>query len=273
MASAQWRDGLLLKIVNVVAYLLFLGSNIYSVASPQAIYGNIKQTYFTPANWAFFAWSLIHLLLLGTIIYQFTTAHAKAVVIDGISWKFPFLAILNTIFVAVWANHHYITALILSLLIASSVSEIYYIVKKKHSPESISDELFVHLPFSMWHGWTTVLIFLTAFEAFGVDATKQPAGIWTKVFVFLALLFLEATATAYAFSSIEGDLPGAFVISWTLWAIFDHQRSSGFVHWSALVFSILSLIWILKATYGLYRKNTSGHIALADEERGPLLAR
>ena len=41
--------------------------------------------------------------------------------------------------------------------------------------------------------------------------------------------FLEATATAYAFSSTEGDLPGAFVISWTLWAIFDHQRSSAYV--------------------------------------------
>ena len=103
--------------------------------------------------------------------------------------------------------------------------------------------------------------------------------------------FLEATATAYAFSSIEGDLPGAFVISWTLWAIFDHQRSSAyvlfadlhrrvlisnlrsFIHWSALAFSILSLVWVLKATYGVYRKSTGGTIALADEERGPLLGR
>jgi len=117
------------------------------------------------------------------------------------------------------------------------------------------------------------LWFLTAFEAFGVDATKHHAGVWTKVFVFLALFFLEGTATAYAFSSIEGDLPGAVVISWTLWAIFDHQRSSGFVHWSALTFSILSLTWVLKATYGLYCKSTSNRIALSDEERGPLLGR
>lgn len=187
MASAQWREGLLLKITNVVVYLLFLGSNIYTVASPQSIYGNIKQTYFTPANWAFFAWSLIHLLLLGTIIYQFTSAHAKAVVIDGISWRFPLLAILNAVFVAVWANHHYIVAFILSLLVSASVTNIYYIVKKNHSPESLGDELLVHLPFSLWHGWTNVLVVLTAFEAFGVNANKHPAGVWTKVFVFLAL--------------------------------------------------------------------------------------
>ena len=187
MATAQWRDGLLLKVVNVVVYLLFLGSNIYTVASPQAVYGNIKQTFFTPASWAFFAWSIIHFLLLGTVIYQFTSVHAKAVVIDGISWRFPLLAVLNAVFVTVWANHHYVIAFILSLLVASTVSHIYYIVKKNHSPESTGDELFVHLPFSMWHGWSTVLIFLTAFEAFGVNAAKHHAGVWTKVFVFLAL--------------------------------------------------------------------------------------
>jgi len=273
MASAQWKDGILLKIVNVIVYLLFLGSNIYTVASPHSIYGNIKQTYFTPANWAFFAWSIIHFLLLGTIIYQFTSAHAKAVVIDGISWRFSLLAVLNAVFVTVWAHHHYIAAFILSILVASTVSHIYYVVKKNHSPESIGDELFVHLPFSMWHGWTTVLVLLTAFDAFGVDASTHRAGVWTKVFVFLGLLFLEATATAYAFSSAEGDLPGAFVIAWSLWAIFDHQRSSAFIHWSALAFSILSLIWVLKATYGLYCKNRGGRITLSDEERGPLLGR
>lgn len=187
MATAQWREGLLLKIVNVAVYFLFLGSSIYTVAAPHSVYLNIKETYFTPAIWAFFAWSIIHFLLLGTIIYQFTSAHAKAVVIDGISWKFPLVAILNAVLVAVWAHQHYVAAFILSLLVSSAVSHIYYVVKKNHSPESLGDELFVHLPFSMWHGWATVIVLLTAFEAFGVNAAKHHAGVWTKVFVFLAL--------------------------------------------------------------------------------------
>jgi len=51
---------------------------------------------------------------------------------------------------------------------------------------------------------------------------------------FSSSLFLEATATAYAFTSLDGDLPGAFVISWTLWAIFDHQRSSACVQTYAI---------------------------------------
>ena len=64
---------------------------------------------------------------------------------------------------------------------------IYYIVKKHHVAESWGDEIFIHLPFSLYHGWTTVLVILTAFEAFGVNAHTHPAGVWTKVFVFLAL--------------------------------------------------------------------------------------
>ena len=63
-------------------------------------------------------------------------------------------------------------------------------MKKYHEPASIPDEIFVHLPFSLYHGWTTLLVVLTAFEAFGVDATATRAGIWTKVFVFLGLYVL-----------------------------------------------------------------------------------
>jgi len=60
-------------------------------------------------------------------------------------------------------------------------------VKKYHSSVTAGDELFVHLPFSLWHGWTTVLVILSLFQAFGVDAHTHPAGVWTKIFVFLAL--------------------------------------------------------------------------------------
>jgi hypothetical protein len=50
--------------------------------------------------------SLIHLLLLGTIVYQFTP-DGKKVIIDGISWRFPLLGLLNAIYVNLWASQHY----------------------------------------------------------------------------------------------------------------------------------------------------------------------
>jgi len=256
--------------VNLVVYFLFLGSNIYTVTSPGEVYLASKETYFTPATWAFGIWSLIHLLLLGAIIYQFFPA-GKRVIVDGIGYRFPLLAFLNAVYVNLWAHQKYIFAFIFALLVSSTVSHIYYIIKKHHASENLNDELWVHLPFSLWHGWTTVLVILTAFEAFGVDAAAHPAGIFTKVLVFLGLLFLESTSAAYAFSSPEGDLAASLAIAWGLFAIFAHQRDP-FIHWSALAFSILSLFWIIKSTYGTFVLYRSVNVSiLHDEERAPLV--
>jgi len=268
MADSSWKDGILLKITNLIVYFVFLGSNIYTVAAPGSIYYNTKDTYITPAPWAFLIWSLIHVLLLGTVIYQFFP-QGKATIVDAISWRFPLVAVLNAVYINLWASHHYVWAFVFSLFVSSAVTHIYYIVKKHHSPQSYADELFIHLPFSLYHGWTTVLVVLTAFEAFGVNSQTHAAGVWTKVFVFLGLFFLEGTAATYAFSTPEGDLPASIAIAWSLWAIFAHQTKSGFVHWSALVFAILAIFWVLKGTWGLFRRG--GRVALSDEERAPLV--
>ena len=163
-------------------------------------------------------------------------------------------------------------AFIFSLFVSSAVTHIYYIVKKYHEAANVSDELFVHLPFSLYHGWTTVLVVLSAFTAFGRNALKHEAGVWTKVFVFLALFFLEATAAAYAFSSTEGDLLAGAAITWFLFAVFAHQTTDGFVHWTALVFALLSLVWVGKAVVALVVKWRRGGQGISlDEERAPLV--
>ncbi|KAI9508059.1 hypothetical protein F5148DRAFT_1199736 [Russula earlei] len=265
--SDSWQDGIWLKLLNIIVYFLFLGSNIFTIAGLDNVYVDGKQTYITPSPWAFLIWSLIHLLLLGTIVYQFTP-EGKKLIIDEINWRFALLAILNATFVNLWATHNYVFAFIFALLVSATVTHIYYIIKRCHAPTCTGDEVFVYLPFSLWHGWTTVIVVLAVFEAFGTDALQHPPGIWTKIFVFLALLFLEATAAAYAFSSPEGDLPGAIAITWALFAIFDHQHTP-FIHWSAFTFALLSLIWVLKSINPLAASWRHGGVVL-DEERAPL---
>lgn len=272
MADPTWKDGLLLKIVNVVVYFLFLGSNIYILAAPSGIYYTGKETFITPAPWGFLIWSLIHLLLLGTIIYQFFPA-GQVTIVDAISWRFPLLVVLNSIYVNLWASHHYVLAFVLSLLVSSVVTHIYYIVKKFHPPQIALDEIFIHLPFSLYHGWTTFLVVLTAFEAFGTNSLLLRPSVLSKVCVFIALFFLEATAAAYALSSAEGDLPGAIAITWALAAITAHQRNE-FIHWSAFIFTALSLLWVVKGALGLFGRGRSlgwGAVRLEDEERAPLI--
>lgn len=271
--TATWKDGIFLKIVNILVYIFFLGSNIYTIAGPGDIYRTSKETYFTPAAWTFLIWSLIHFLLLGYLIYQFTDS-GKAIIVDGVGWRFPVLAVLIAVYVNVWARGHYIWAFVLSLFVNSAVTHIYWVIKRDHLANSIADEMCVHLPFSLAHGWITVLVFVTGFEAFGRDAHTHAAGVWTKIFVFLALSILESTAVGYAFSSAEGDLAGAVAITWSLFGIYSRQSrvgGSGFVSITSLIFACLSAFWVGVSIWRLYKAKGASGVLHGDEERAPLL--
>ncbi|CED83036.1 hypothetical protein [Phaffia rhodozyma] len=256
-------DGLLLKVLNTLVYIVNLGANVYTFSGEPG-----KETFITPAAYAFYIWSLIHLLLLGYIIYQWTDA-GKEVIIDNIGIRFALLGALTSLYSFFGVRGWYITAFIFSILVSATVSSIYYTVRVNHRGGNVYDELFVHLPYSLYHAWALVLVVLSGFQAFGREAHHH-AGVGTKVFVFLALFFLETSAVGYAFSSREGDLGGALTISWVLWAIFQHQTSSKFIHWSALVFAILATFFSVKALFTTWR---SGGVkaVLGDEERAPLL--
>jgi len=83
----------------------------------------------------------------------------------------------------------------------------------------------VQVPFSLYHGWTVVLVILSGFEAFGIDAHKHKPDVLTKALTFIALFFLEATGAGYALYNTDSDLAGSSVVAWTLWGIYDNQKN------------------------------------------------
>ncbi|KAJ7588326.1 hypothetical protein C8J56DRAFT_1080261 [Mycena floridula] len=270
MADNSWKDGILLKIVNVVVYFFFIGSNI-TAALDLDNYFSAPDTYITPAPFAFIIWPLTHFLLLGTIIYQFFPG-GKRVIIDDIGWALPSVAILDAIYVRLWADHNYIGAFECTICMTFAVTRIYYVIKKDHSFQSVPNELFIQLPFSLYHGWIAVLFVLSGFQAFGVTAEDHPAKGWTKAFVFLALMSLQSTAATYAIST-DGDLAGSIAITLTLYAIYEHQTSSGFIHWSAAIFAVLALLSVLQlGAWVLVAKIRGGNVQLEDPEQAPILA-
>ena len=152
--------------------------------------------------------------------------------------------------------------------------------------------VFVQVPFSLYHGWTVVLVVLSGFEAFGIDAHKHKADTLTKALVFVALFFLEATGASYALYNTDGDLAGSAVITWTLWGIYDNQKNGrpfstqtatqadfggvllDFIRFSALGLAILSSIWVIKAAHALYKRDRRVRElvhSVTDPERAPLL--
>jgi len=268
----HWFTHLPLKIANVIGAIFVMGGNVYTVISPWDVYYTGRETYFTPAAWSFFIWPLIHMLILGTCIYQFS-ARGKEIILDRIGWRLPLLDFLNAMYIYSWTIQEYRYALVFILFSVSVVTQIYQEVKGT-ALRNFSDEIFLHLPFSLYHGWTVGLVFLSAFKAFGVDALTEPAGPWTKTSVFAAFFVLQLVDFAYAYSAVEGDLPGCLAITWFLFAVVVQQSKerSGFVHWSGLGFAILSLCWIMRCVIGLELKFRGRHNRLGiGEETSRLL--
>jgi hypothetical protein len=81
-----------------------------------------KETYITPASYVFYVWTLIDLLLLGFVIFQFFDSSRDT--ITSVGWRFALVGILNAIFLHTFVTAHYIVAFIFALLTASVVSTV-----------------------------------------------------------------------------------------------------------------------------------------------------
>ncbi|KAG9302060.1 hypothetical protein G9A89_021104 [Geosiphon pyriformis] len=255
----------IIKISNVLAYVFLLSANIYSVAGPvkeDSPWTDNHKTFITPAPFAFWIWGLIHTLFFGFIIYQWFSS-ASETVVDGVGWHFVGISVLNTIWVLLWQNDHLIWSWIVILITASQVSFVYYSIKNKYPSTGFADALWIHAPISLYHAWILVIVVINTFAAFTAEAgeNEKPTLI-TNILVFLGLLFLESTAVGYIELG-KGDAAGALVIAWTLFAIFAEQKSK-FIHWSALVFAVLTLFHSVKPLVKKYFFNSHA-------ENAPLL--
>ncbi|BGP42051.1 hypothetical protein JCM10449v2_006053 [Rhodotorula kratochvilovae] len=264
-ATNNWSDNLPLKIANILTFVFLFGSNTYGSLNP---HGTGRETYFTPASWVFYVWTIINALLLGFVIYQFFAPSHD--VVHGIGWRFPLVGILNAIFVHVFVTRHYIVAFIFAILLASSVSTVYYSLSSTYHPGSIGDTLFVHLPFSLWHAWSIVTVFISAFALFTHSHHGHPSTIST-ILVVAAEAFLTLTAIGYAFRSREGDIAGSAVLFATLLGIYQEQPSA-VIRYAALAGAIISGLAIVKSLYFTFVSRDRGVSLGSDDERRPLVA-
>ncbi|WFD24356.1 hypothetical protein MEQU1_003055 [Malassezia equina] len=274
MSSRTNTEVWALKLTNVLTYVLFTSSNVYSGLSGHKMGGPIT-TYITPAPWFFGVWSLIHTLLFGLMVYQFWPSGHKAVT-EHLGWRLPLLLFLNSLCSTFYSfdgsRFFSLGAFLVLLFVAGIVSHIYGILRLSSDTSSWPDILFVHLPMSLYHGFIVIIFFVAAFAVAGVDAHASKAGLVTKALVFMSLFFLESTAAGYVFYG-NGDIAGAFVISLGLLAIACEQQSSRFIHWSAIIFFVISFLAVLRATVATIqsRRESWPVRTAADEESAPLV--
>ncbi|CDS02851.1 hypothetical protein LRAMOSA00254 [Lichtheimia ramosa] len=231
------------KVVNVLVYLFFLSSTVYSVVGPAPDDTSVDdgQTYITPSFWIEYLWTLIHILLGGFVIYQwFEDAHEAA--LHGVGWHFVISVILSAIWLALIKHSHYIIGFIFLLLTASSVSYVFYNLEKNYPANSWWDRLFIHAPFSLWHGWIVFSAVIGFFQAF-TSVHEDGPGFWSRLFVIIGMAVLVFTAVGYVeYKKEKGDLTGALVIALGLLAVFTNQHDP-WIHWFALAFAIITFLY------------------------------
>ncbi|KAJ3042412.1 hypothetical protein HDV00_007368 [Rhizophlyctis rosea] len=233
----------LLRIINTLAYFFFLGSDIYSIAGPDApdvpdAYG-LHPTYLTPAPWAFAIWGVVHFLFFGFIVWQ--------------------------------ASNHLFLALIVLCFASASITLIYYGLSTR-PPQTLTQSLFVHAPVSLYHGWLVFVIWLNIlaifirFDGHNGDERQAHPSLLVNVIVGLILAQLTATAIAYTeYKGAVGDVPGAFTIAWALFAVFANQPAP-FIKWASFACGIIVTIY---AFFSLVRGRPL--MTATAGERAPLL--
>jgi hypothetical protein len=238
------RHNILLKLTNVAVFLVFFGSRVYTQLEGGA--SGAKQTYLSPAPFGLSTWALIDFLLLGYNVFQFWDESSD--IVNGVGYRFSTVAILNTVFLNLYATQHYIAAFVFALLVYSSVSTVYYTLKNNFYVTSRTDAVLVHLPFSLWHAFSLIIVFLSGFTAFTEGVHVTGPGTFVKIAVVISEGFLTSTAVGYAFYNRQGDVAGAAVITLFLYALFV-QQDDNLIRYFALGGAIVSNLAVLKSLY------------------------
>ncbi|KAI8067977.1 hypothetical protein BC940DRAFT_300022 [Gongronella butleri] len=240
------------KIINVLVYAFLISATVVSFSGNHSISElfDVFETYFDPASWVFFVWTVIYLLLGGFVIYQwFDQAHEAA--LHGVGWHFVLSGILNTLWLSLLDGEHKILAFLVSIFQVFSVSFIFYKLEAEYPATNWWSRLFLHAPFSLWHGWSVFIAVVTAFVAFthvakDDEGTILAPNVFHIILFYVAAGFLTFTAIGYVeYKGHKGDITSAWVLAFGLWAVWDAQPFDT-IRWGAFAAAIITTLWPAK---------------------------
>jgi len=139
---------------------------------------------------------------------------------------------------------HTFFALIALFFATGAVSFIYYRLKEDHTADTLLDVIFLHLPFSLYHGWIFVLMVINVFAVLSPVHDNGPS-TFQMILAVAGLCFVSSSVIGYI-EYKQGDVAGALVLAWYLFGVFDQQRESAAIHWTALGLGIGVTAYTLK---------------------------
>ncbi|KAI1316835.1 hypothetical protein EDD11_009413 [Mortierella claussenii] len=246
------------KVSNIIVYLALLSGNLYSTFGgdneADSPYDSKHKSYITPAQFTFYAWTVIYLLFGGLVVYQWFNDRVH----QAVGWHFVIISVLNAIWLALWSSGHTFLAFLVLIFTTGAVSYVYYRLKELHSSESWAETIFLHLPFSLYHAWIFVLLVVNVFAVFSPVKNDGPS-TFHIVLAVAGLVFVASTVFGYI-EYKKGDVAGALVLAWYLFGVYVQQEES-VIHWTALGLAIGVAVYTLKPFVAAALGHRSGETA------------
>jgi len=290
MVNLNIRSYLTLQVLNVLTYLWFTAANVFAftlafglrdrtgIDPPEQYkygYGLGKETYLTPAPWIFGVLFLVHILFGGTVAFAQWTDRGRDIVVGALSFRWPLLMVLSTFWTGLWLRQLYVWSWLFAIGVVVLSVHTNRIVKRRYRLENeidVKDELFIHFPFSLFEGWTILMLAVNTFAAFApISLSSGLASVIISVWI---LAIISGMAHLSAFSSRTGDLGVTLILALGQFAIFAHQikrrdtNRQHLVAWFAFSFGIVSVWAFAKSLWGTVHllRHGPGTIRLEEEE-------
>jgi len=211
--------------------------------------GEVSDRYpslFTPAGVTFSIWSVIYLLLLAFVVYQFL-ARDRAWY-PRLSRLFIVTCILNVTWILVW---HYLFAgisVVIMLLFLATLTRIFLMLRQQPAT-TWKDRIFVNLPFTIYFAWISVATIANIsawLVSTGWDGTPLSEELWAIV------MMTAASLLAIIVLMRHGQVAFVVVVMWALAGIA--LRGYALIQPAALI--LIALLVVASAYYLLWlRKN------------------
>ena len=252
------KSGMGIEILSAVLFFVMIIVNIIGDTLPINGFttGEVADSFpnlFAPAAFTFSIWGLIYLLLAGYTIYQLVYSHinrdaACEKLFAKIGVYFSISSIANILWILSW--HYFAIASSMLLIIVILVCLIIINAEINITELSLSEKIFINLPFSVYFGWITVAtianatVLLTSYnwDGFGISEVT-----WTVIVILLGLLISLATMLK------NKDLAYGLTVIWAyLGILIKHTSSNGFDgEYPAIIITVI-VSMVLLFIVGIY---------------------
>lgn len=213
------------RVANAAAFIVMLATNLVALlgginGKTTAQISDAYPSMFTPAGYVFSIWSVIYLLLLVFVVYQFLPSNEDKSYLDKIGYLFVLSCAANVIWLFLWHYEMIVPSVALMAILLVSLVLIYLRLDIGRAKVSRRQKLAVQVPFSVYLGWITVATIsdvASALVSLSWGGFGIPEALWADIMIVAALII------ALVMIATRRDIPYALVIAWAAAGIYVKQ--------------------------------------------------